>query len=72
MKAKNVTVRFFPQQIDQLQRAADRAGKSLSDYCRETLVRQAAQDLGEPTLPIMPKRGRHNSALEQLIRLVRR
>jgi uncharacterized protein (DUF1778 family) len=63
---KNVTVRCYEVDADAIQRAADRAGKTLSDYCRDVLIPWAYSDLGEkrPMLPPL-ERGRYTSMLEQ-------
>jgi uncharacterized protein (DUF1778 family) len=63
---KNVTVRCYEIDADAIQRAADRASKTLSDYCRDILIPWAYSDLGErrPQLPPL-ERGRYSSMLEK-------
>jgi uncharacterized protein (DUF1778 family) len=63
---KNVTVRCYEVDSDAIQRAADRAGKTLSDYCRDVLIPWAYSDLGEkrPNLPPL-ERGRYSSLVDQ-------
>ncbi len=63
---KNVTVRCYEVDALAIQRAADKAGKTLSDYCRDVLIPWAYSDLGEkrPTLPPL-ERGRYGSMVEQ-------
>lgn len=63
---KNVTIRCYEIDADAIQRAADRAQKTLSDYCRDVLIPWAYSDLGErrPQLPPL-ERGRYASMLEQ-------
>ncbi len=62
---KNVTVRCYEVDAEAIQRAADRAGKSLSDYVRDIIIPWAYSDLGErrPNLPPL-ERGRYQSMLE--------
>lgn len=43
----NISFRVSPEQQDQIERAAQKAGKSVSDYAREVLGPWAASDLGE-------------------------
>jgi uncharacterized protein (DUF1778 family) len=63
---KNVTVRCYEVDSDAIQRAADRSGKTLSDYCRDVLIPWAYSDLGEkrPNLPPL-ERGRYSSMIDQ-------
>lgn len=63
---KNVTVRCYEIDANAVQRAAERAGKTLSDYCRDVLIPWAYSDLGEkrPNLPTL-ERGRYSSMVEQ-------
>jgi uncharacterized protein (DUF1778 family) len=61
---KNITFRAYEIQIDLIQRAADKRGVSLSDFCRDLLVPAAAKELGEEPPPL-PKieRGRYGSII---------
>ncbi len=63
---RNVTVRCYEVDSHAIQRAAERAGKSLSDYCRDVLIPWAYSDLGEkrPNLPPL-ERGRYASMIDQ-------
>lgn len=63
----NISLRLYAVHRDLIDRAAAlEPGRSLSDYCRDTLVMQAALDLGEE-LPHVPeiKRGRGGSLVNQ-------
>lgn len=63
---KNVTVRCYEVDSNTIQRAADRAGKSLSDYVRDILIPWAYSDLCEarPNMPPL-ERGRYTSMIDQ-------
>ena len=47
MSQINVSFRVTAEQQDQIVRAAEASGKTLSDYCRDILSPWAASDLGE-------------------------
>lgn len=51
--ASNVTFRCHPLDKDAILRAAQKAGKSDSEYCRDVMIDYAYSDLGErrPNLP---------------------
>lgn len=63
---KNVTFRTYAQHADLIDRAAEKAGKTVSAYCRDLMVPLAAKDLGVP-VPELPdmERGRHSEVLER-------
>ena len=67
-KSGNLTVRVYPAQKSQIERAAKAAGKTASLYCLEILMPRAAEDLGEELIDIYPERGRHNSAVQRMAR----
>jgi uncharacterized protein (DUF1778 family) len=52
-RTDNVTFRCHPLYRDAIVRAADKAGKDVSEYCREVMIDYAYSDLGErrPNLP---------------------
>jgi uncharacterized protein (DUF1778 family) len=61
-----ISFRGYTQQRDLINRAADNAGMSPSDYMREVLTAEAARRLGEP-MPVLPPiiRGRGSSLIAQ-------
>lgn len=70
-QTRNITFRCYEIHGAIVERAAERAGKSLSDYCRDIMIPWAASDLGE-TLPPMPRleRGRHASMIAKAAKAV--
>ncbi len=68
---KNVTFRCYELHADIIGRAAEKVGKSLSDYCRDIVIPWAASDLGE-RLPHLPKleQGRHQNLIAKAAKLV--
>lgn len=68
--AKNVTFRTYEAHAALVERAADKAGKTISEYCRDIMVPIAAEDLGVPVPPLPDmKRGRYNEVLERAAKL---
>lgn len=69
---KNVTFRCYELHHGVVLRAAEKAGKSLSDYCRDIVIPWAASDLGE-RLPPLPKleQGRRVAMVAEAARLIR-
>lgn len=63
---KNITFRTYDVYADAIERAAKKAGKSISDYARDILAPFAYSDLGErmPNLPQIMK-GRYSSIVAQ-------
>lgn len=63
---ENLTARVYSLYADIVQRAADKAGKSVSQYIGDIIVPWAASDLGErmPKLPTVAERN-YRSMLEQ-------
>ena len=68
MRSQNVTFRLYAPQIEQIDRAAERAGKSRSDYCRDVLIARAADDVGEEAISLTPTAGRYNSPIRRAAR----
>lgn len=69
-ETKNITFRTYALYEDAVQRAAVKADKNLSDYCRDIIVAWAYSDLGErmPALPSI-SRGRYSSLETQAAKL---
>lgn len=70
-QTRNITFRCYEIHGTIVERAAERAGKSLSDYCRDIIIPWAASDMGEK-LPPMPKleRGRHAAMVSKAAKLL--
>lgn len=70
-QTRNITFRCYEIHGAIVDRAAARAGKSLSDYCRDLVIPWAASDVGE-RLPPMPKleRGRYSTMLAKAAKAV--
>jgi uncharacterized protein (DUF1778 family) len=65
-ETKNITFRTYGVYVDAIERAAAKAGKTISDYARDILAPFAYSDLGErmPNLPAI-QRGRYSSMINQ-------
>ena len=62
----NVTFRCYQVHKDVVVRAAAKAGKTLSDYCRDIVLPWAASDLGERLPPMPPlERNRYQTMLHE-------
>lgn len=68
---KNVTFRTYEIDASAIERAAHKAKKSLSDYCRDVVIPWAYSDLGErrPHLPPL-EQGRHASIVAKAAKAV--
>jgi len=68
--AKNVTFRTYAAHAELVDRAAEKAGKTVSEYCRDLVIPHAASDLGVP-VPKLPdmKRGRDNELVTRAAKL---
>lgn len=68
--AKNITIRTYDVHAELVERAAKKAGKTISEYGRDIIIPQAAADLGVavPKLPDM-KRGRFTEIVNEAAKL---
>lgn len=64
-QTKNVTFRSYQIDASAIDRAAAKAGKSLSDYCRDIIIPWAYSDLGERRPPLPPlEAGRYANMID--------
>ena len=62
---KNVTFRAYEIDASVIARAAAKANKSLSDYCRDILIPWAYSDIGERRVPLPPlEAGRYSNMVD--------
>jgi hypothetical protein len=62
---ENLTTRVYAIYADIVRRAAEKAGKSISEYVGDIVVPWAASDLGERLPPLPPlERGRYRTLVE--------
>jgi hypothetical protein len=68
--AKNVTFRTYTAHAELVEQAAEKAGKTLSEYCRDVMIPYAAKDLGVP-VPSLPdmKRGRFTEIVTEAAKI---
>ena len=70
-KTDNFTFRTYELYVDAIKRAAERAGKSPSEYVRDVVIPWAFSDLGE-RMPQLPRieRGRYSNTITQAAKQV--